>query len=170
MNNRFSNLYEFGKFRLDAAEHLLLRDGKPVQLTPKAFQTLLVLVRHGGRLVEKDELMRQVWADAFVEEANVARNIWALRRALGDDEGEHRYIETVPKLGYRFVAPVRELSDATVDVEVHRHIRAHIVTEEVETGGPEADPIAHRGVADPAQATLITPAGRSRRTLTIGLV
>src|SRR5262252_8243675 len=169
MNNRFSTLYEFGKFRLDAAEHLLLRDGKPIQLTPKAFQTLLVLVRNGGRLVEKDELMRQVWADAFVEEANLARNIWALRRALGDDEDEHRYIETVPKLGYRFIAPVRELSDETVDVSVQRHIRARIVTEETETSDPETVATAATEVACSAQPVRIAT-GRRRQITAIGLV
>jgi Tol biopolymer transport system component/DNA-binding winged helix-turn-helix (wHTH) protein len=168
MNNRLSTLYEFGKFRLDAAEHLLLRDGKAVQLTPKAFQTLLVLVRNGGRLVEKDELMRQVWADAFVEEANLARNIWALRRALGDDEDEHCYIETVPKLGYRFVAPVTELSDEAVDLQVHRHFRAQIVTEELDTSSPEAVSTAPRDVEHAPQP--VTAARYRRRVLAIGSV
>ena len=170
MNNRFSTLYEFGKFRLDAAEHLLLRDGKPIQLTPKAFQTLLVLVRNGGRLVEKDELMRQVWADAFVEEANLARNIWVLRRALGDDEDEHRYIETVPKLGYRFVAPVRELSDEAVDLQVHRHVRAQIVTEELDTSSPEAVSTAPPDVAHALRPLAIAAVGHRRELLAIGSV
>jgi Tol biopolymer transport system component/DNA-binding winged helix-turn-helix (wHTH) protein len=170
MNKQVSHLYEFGKFRLDAAEHLLLRDGKPIQLTPKAFQTLLVLVRQGGRLVEKDELMKQVWGDAFVEEANLARNIWALRRALGDDEGEHRYIETVPKLGYRFVAPIRELSDETVDVRVHRHLRALIVTEELDNTSPEAVPTAPRELAYPAQPAALATARYRRQIVAIGSV
>src|SRR5215467_14863485 len=108
MARQFNHLYEFGEFRLDPAERLLLRDEKPVPLTPKAFETLLVLIGHRGHLVEKDELMKQVWADASVEEANLARNIWTLRKALREGEGRH-YIETVPKLGYRFVAPVTEL-------------------------------------------------------------
>jgi Tol biopolymer transport system component/DNA-binding winged helix-turn-helix (wHTH) protein len=170
MNNRLSNLYEFGRFRLDAAEHQLLRDGKPIQLTPKAFQTLLVLVRNGGRLVEKDELMRQVWADAFVEDANLARNIWALRRALGDDEAAHRYIETVPRLGYRFVAPVRELSDEAVDVKVHRHVRAQIVTEEFDTNSPEAVSTTPPDVAHPAATVGVATGGRGRQILAIGSV
>src|SRR5262249_13809499 len=130
MASRFNHLYEFGEFRLDPAERLLLRDGKPVPLTPKAFETLLALIQRGGRLVEKDELMKQVWSDASVEEANLARNIWTLRKALKDGEGDHRYIETVPKLGYRFVAPVRELPNEPVDVLVQRRVRARIVTEE----------------------------------------
>jgi Tol biopolymer transport system component/DNA-binding winged helix-turn-helix (wHTH) protein len=130
MSKQLNGLYEFGEFRLDAAERLLLHDDKPVPLTPKAFETLLVLIQNSGHLVEKDDLMKQVWADAFVEEANLARNIWALRKALADDEGEHRYIETVPKLGYRFVAPVRELTSDAVDVMVQRRVRARVVIEE----------------------------------------
>jgi Tol biopolymer transport system component/DNA-binding winged helix-turn-helix (wHTH) protein len=129
MSKQFNHLYEFGEFRLDAAERVLRHGEKPVPLTPKAFETLLVLVRRGGHLVEKDELMKQVWADTVVEEANLARNVWTLRKALGDDEREHRYIETVSKLGYRFVAPVTELNEA-IDVLVRRQVRAHIVTEE----------------------------------------
>ena len=108
MAKEFKGLYEFGEFRLDAAERRLLKDGEPVQLTLKVFETLLVLVQRSGRLVEKDELMSEVWSDSFVEEANIARHISILRKALGDGEGNNRYIETVPKLGYRFVAPVRE--------------------------------------------------------------
>src|SRR5262245_31148674 len=100
------NIYEFGPFRLDAAEHLLLRDGEAVPLTPKSFDLLLALVERHGHLLEKDELLKKVWPDTFVEEANLASNISQLRKALGDGENGHRYIETVPKRGYRFVAPM----------------------------------------------------------------
>ena len=130
MSKQPNQLYEFGEFKLDAAERVLQRGNEPVPLTPKAFETLLVLVQRSGHVVEKDELMKQVWADAFVEEANLARNVWTLRKALGDDEREHHYIETVPKLGYRFVAPVRELTNEAVSVLVRRHVKARIVTEE----------------------------------------
>ena len=116
MSRQLNGLYEFGAFRLDAAERILLRHGKPILLTPKAFDMLLALVQNRGHLVEKDHLMKLVWAEAFVEEANLARHIWALRKALREDEGGHGYIETVPKLGYRFVAQVRELSDEAIDV------------------------------------------------------
>jgi len=115
MSKLLNQLYEFGEFQLDVAERLLRHGEKLVPLTPKAFETLLVLVRRAGHLVEKDDLMKQVWADAFVEEANLARNIWTLRKALGDDQGAHHYIETVPKLGYRFVAPVRMLTERDAD-------------------------------------------------------
>src|SRR5882724_687204 len=102
-------LYEFGPFLLDTAERVLLRDCEPVLLTPKAFDILTVLVRHREHLVEKDELMRNVWPDAFVEEANITQHDSTIRKALGEGTDDHRYIETVPRLGYRFVANVREL-------------------------------------------------------------
>ncbi len=130
MSKQLNQLYEFGEFQLDVAERVLKRGERPVSLTPKAFETLLVLVRRSGHLVEKDELMKQVWAEAFVEEANLARNIWTLRKALGDDEKEHRYIETVPRLGYRFVAPVRVVAEDDAEVMFSRRIRAQIITDE----------------------------------------
>jgi DNA-binding winged helix-turn-helix (wHTH) protein/TolB-like protein len=123
--------YEFGEFRLDAEQRLLFRNGRPVTLTPKAFDTLLVLVQHSGRVVNKEELIKAVWADTFVEEANLARNIWTLRKALGDDDTNHRYIETLPKRGYRFVEPVTELPIESADVLIHRRVRARIVSEEL---------------------------------------
>jgi len=104
-------LYEFGKFRCDPREHLLLCDGKPVSLSPKSFDILLALIRSNGRLLTKDELMRQVWPDSFVEEANLTVNISALRKVLGETAEGQQYIETVPKRGYRFVAPVVERRD-----------------------------------------------------------
>lgn len=109
MNVQLRKIYEFGVFRLDTAEHLLLREDKPVALNPKAFEVLLHLIGRRGHLVEKDELMREVWADSFVEEANVARTVWALRKALGENGNEQNYIQTVPKHGYRFVADVVEI-------------------------------------------------------------
>ncbi|MGH9847774.1 MAG: winged helix-turn-helix domain-containing tetratricopeptide repeat protein, partial [Blastocatellia bacterium] len=99
--------YEFGPFRLDAAERLLLRDGEPMLLPPKAFDTLLVLVANCGHILKKDDLMKAVWPETLVEENNLSQYISALRKALGDDPNGHRYIETVSKLGYRFVARVR---------------------------------------------------------------
>ena len=116
-----NGLYEFGDYRLDAAERLLLCGDRPVALTPKAFDTLLVLVRHNGHLVSKDQLMKEVWSDAFVEEINVARNVWTLRKALADDERVHRYIETVPRIGYRFIAPVREVNGSGMGVPPMNH-------------------------------------------------
>src|SRR5687767_2112070 len=104
MSKLESNLYEFGPYRLLPQERLLLRDGEPVALTPKAFETLVVLVERCGRLVGKDELLDEVWAGANVEESNIAQNVFALRRVLGAGTDGRPYIETVPKRGYRFLA------------------------------------------------------------------
>ncbi|MBZ5656957.1 MAG: winged helix-turn-helix domain-containing protein [Acidobacteriia bacterium] len=104
-------LYDFGKFRCDPREHLLLCEGKAVSLSPKSFDILVALIQSNGRLLTKDELMQQVWPDSFVEEANLTVNISALRKVLGETPGGQQYIETVPKRGYRFVAPVTEHRD-----------------------------------------------------------
>jgi DNA-binding winged helix-turn-helix (wHTH) protein/TolB-like protein/tetratricopeptide (TPR) repeat protein len=101
-------LYEFGPFRLDPSERLLLRDGKSVPLTGKTFDVLLVLVRRSGHLLDKSELLRLVWDGAFVEEGNIVVAVSLLRKALGDDGNEHRYIQTVAKRGYRFIGEVTE--------------------------------------------------------------
>jgi len=111
MSLQTKRIYEFGPFRLDAAEHLLLRDGVAVPLTPKSFDLLLALVERHGHLLEKDDLLKKVWPDTFVEEANLASNISQLRKAMGDGENGHRYIETAPKRGYRFVASVKNVVD-----------------------------------------------------------
>ena len=99
-------LFEFGPFQLDVGERLLRRDQQILALTPKAFETLLVLVENHGRLVGKEELMKRLWPESFVEESNLAQQIFTLRKALGDDKNGNHYIETVPKRGYRFRAPV----------------------------------------------------------------
>ena len=104
-------IYDFGPFRLNTAEHLLLRDGEPVRLPPKAFELLLVLVQNQGRLLEKDELLSMVWPDAFVEEANLSYNISLIRKALGRKGSGSSSIETIPKLGYRFLAQVTEVKE-----------------------------------------------------------
>src|ERR1041385_952280 len=102
-------LYDFGRFRCDPGEQLLLCDGKPVPLAPKSFEILLALVRSNGHLVTKDELMRKVWPDSFVEEANLTVNVSALRKVLGETHEGQQFIETVPKRGYRFIAKVAVL-------------------------------------------------------------
>lgn len=103
-------LYSFGPFQLDTGEQVLLRNGRPLPLKPKIFDLLVVLVENSGRVVCKDELMKQVWADSFVEEGNIAVSIFEIRKALGENSSGHRYIETVPRRGYRFVACVTEES------------------------------------------------------------
>ena len=101
--------YEFDLFRIDLDERALLRDGRPIALTPKVFDILLTLVENHGHTVEKRQLMEQVWADAFVEEGNLNRNVSTLRKALGDDSHDPRFIKTVPKRGYRFDHDVRQI-------------------------------------------------------------
>jgi DNA-binding winged helix-turn-helix (wHTH) protein/tetratricopeptide (TPR) repeat protein len=100
------NSFRFGPFRLDVGDRLLSREGEAITLPPKAFETLLILVQNSGRLVTKEDLIRQLWPDTFVEEANLANNISLLRKTLEDDRQGSTYIETVPKSGYRFVAKV----------------------------------------------------------------
>ena len=112
MGNSEKHLYEFGPFRIDTVERLLLCGFEKIPLTPKAADTLLVLVTNAGRVVEKDELIKSVWPDTFVEEGALARNISALRKALGDGAEDFRYIETIPKRGYRFVAPVKDVTES----------------------------------------------------------
>lgn len=101
-----NQFYRFGDFTLDTDQRVLLREGKPVALTPKVFDTLLILVENSGRIVEKDELMRRLWPDTFVEEANITFNIQQLRRILSDNARNPRYIGTVARRGYRFIADV----------------------------------------------------------------
>jgi len=104
-------MYEFGPFRLIPEERQLLRDNQPVPLTPKCFDLLVVLVENTGHLIEKDQLLKRIWPDSFVEEANLSVNMSALRRALGEGPNKHQYVETVPRRGYRFVAGVTERWD-----------------------------------------------------------
>ncbi len=111
--------YLFGPFRLEVAEGRLLREGDVVPLRPKVFDTLVALVERAGRLVEKDDLVAELWPEAVVEEGNLATCVSALRRALGDSRADATYIETVPKRGYRFVAPVRAPSGAGTTAAAH---------------------------------------------------
>ncbi len=103
--------FEFHEFLLDPQEKVLLRDGKPLPITPKAFQLLFVLLEKHGHLVEKDELMKSVWADSFVEEGNITFTIGLLRKLLEDDTKNPRFIETVPRRGYRFIAKVQRVEE-----------------------------------------------------------
>lgn len=108
MSLETNNFYDFDNFRLDLAEKVLLRDGETISLTPKVFETLQVLVENAGHLLEKDELMQRLWQDRFVEESNLTFNIKMLRKALGDNSTHPKFIETVPRRGYRFIADVRK--------------------------------------------------------------
>ncbi len=115
MNNEARHLYEFGPYRLDPGRKLLLRNGEPVALTSKALEILLVLVERSEHLVTKDELMKEVWPNTFVEEANLSQHISMVRKALGETPQDHRYIVTFPGQGYRFAGGVRVVSPNGTD-------------------------------------------------------
>ena len=111
MSNDGNHLYEFGDFSFDAEGKVLRRSGKPVPLTPKTLELLQVLIKNHGRIVEKEELMSELWADSFVEDSNLTFTVRQLRKFLADSAREPTYIETVPRRGYRFIAEVRETTD-----------------------------------------------------------
>jgi DNA-binding winged helix-turn-helix (wHTH) protein len=118
---------EFGPFRVDLAKGVLLRDGTPVAITPKAFETLARLIAEPGQLVTKAELVESVWPDTIVEENNLTQCISALRRALGNGENGNPFIVTVPKRGYRLAAEVRS-ADAAAAPERARGARSETPT------------------------------------------
>src|SRR4030095_6208487 len=103
------DLYRFDVYELDTAEQLLLCEGRPVPLTPKAFAILLMLIERGGHVVSKTDVMKAVWRDTCVEEANLTQNIFTLRRILGEGVNGKKYIETVSRRGYRFVSSVLQV-------------------------------------------------------------
>jgi DNA-binding winged helix-turn-helix (wHTH) protein/TolB-like protein/Tfp pilus assembly protein PilF len=127
-DNRF---YEFGPFSIDAKRRVLLRDGRDVPLSPKAFDTLLVLVRHHGEVLEKGELMEKLWPDSEVEEANLPLHISALRKALGESPNERKYIVTVPGKGYKFAAEVNSTDDVS-EMILARYAKSTLVIEDEE--------------------------------------
>jgi DNA-binding winged helix-turn-helix (wHTH) protein/tetratricopeptide (TPR) repeat protein len=146
--------YEFGDFRIDTAKHLLLRDGVPVALTPKAFDTLLALVEKGGEAVTKDDLLSEIWPDTIVEEGSLARNISVLRKVLDEGRAAHEYIETIPRVGYRFVSRVRKVYDGSA-------VRSVAVLP-FETIGAQGDDYLGVGMAD----ALITKLSNVRQIIT----
>src|ERR1700690_1900830 len=117
MNEAQAHSYEFEDFRVEVGQRLLFRQGNPVRLTPKVFDTLLLLVQRKGEVISKDELMKEVWPDTTVEENNLTQNISTLRRILGENPGENRYIATVPGQGYRFVPAVEVSGVSRLETE-----------------------------------------------------
>ena len=154
--------YEFGGFRIDRDERLLKRGAQIVSLPPKAIELLFVLLESGGRMLSKDELMSTVWADSYVEESNLSQNIFLLRKVLGDGKnGNGKYIETIPRRGYRFVADVTE-GNGDVFVSREQTLTRILVQEEFEIDdGPRATIAAERSPADSLQLAERSDPGRT---------
>lgn len=129
-NQKIKQVFEFGPFRVDPEKELLLRGDETVPLTPKTFQILLVLVRHSREIVTKDDLMKMVWPDTFVEEANLSRNIFLLRKALGETPQDHQYIVTVPGRGYRFAEEVQLVPDRQLSIVAASHAKIQVQIDE----------------------------------------
>ncbi|HET6181704.1 MAG TPA: winged helix-turn-helix domain-containing protein [Candidatus Sulfotelmatobacter sp.] len=134
MGNAVKQLLEFGPFRVDLDQRLLLRQEQPVPLSPKAFDLLLALASRSGQVVLKDDLMKLLWPDTFVEESNLGQHVFQLRKALGDRTQDHSYIVTIPGRGYRFVQQVRIIApeDGTEDIVIQSRSRTHLVIDEDE--------------------------------------
>src|SRR5271170_4693265 len=130
MNTDPKVVYEFGPFRMDPEKQVLLREGQLIAVSPKTFETLLVLVRRGREVVSKEELLKEIWPDSCVEEANLSQHIFKLRKALGDTLEGERYIITLPGRGYRFAVPVRTLTEGGEVLIAQMRSRAQIVIEE----------------------------------------
>jgi Tol biopolymer transport system component/DNA-binding winged helix-turn-helix (wHTH) protein len=135
MHRPTKHFYEFGPFRLETTERVLLREGEFIPMTPKTFDTLLALVESGGRIVDKEELLQRIWPDTFVEEVSLAKKISLLRKTLGEDVSHH-YIETIPRRGYRFVAQVREVSQ-----ELTPQPLANVAAENAAANNGDARPV-----------------------------
>jgi DNA-binding winged helix-turn-helix (wHTH) protein len=154
---RAEEIFQFGEFRVDPQDRTLRRNDAPVTLNRRAFDVLLYLVRHPGRVVTKDELLKHVWPDAFVDENNLTQSISVLRKALEERPGAHSYIATLPGRGYQFIVPVEVIGSPaaitlneppvqptagnTVVVQ-QRTVKTSVVTEEIEQ---EALPAPRRG-------------------------
>ena len=130
MRKPVRHLYEFGSFSLNVAERLLACEGKTIQLAPKVFDTLQVLVENSGHLLEKEVLLEKLWPDTVVEESNLTTYISQLRKALGENGNSQSFIETVPRRGYRFVAEVREIHSDYDEILIHERTDTKIVVEE----------------------------------------
>src|SRR5215813_11628983 len=155
--------YEFGEFRIDRLDRVLMRDGELVPLTPKVFDLLLLLIENHGHVVGKERLMSEVWPDTFVEEGNLTQNISVLRKALG----EKQYIQTIPRRGYRFVGDIRLAAEPHAELIIEEHSRAQIIIDEsgndsvgrVGAKGDRALINRRRGLSTARQKFLLSSAG-----------
>lgn len=169
MRRETPHFYEFGPFRLDPSTPFLLREGRPVALTLKALETLVVLIERGGRVVSRQELIEAVWPDTVVEENNLSVNVSMLRKVLGEGEGGEKYIETVPRRGYRFTAAVRNVPVESVELIYTRQTRSQTLVEESSEEDAQAFTVASDSALDETpkashtQAIVIKPAPSSSR-------
>ena len=162
MSKQARRFYAFGPFRLDPGQRVLLREGQAVPLTPKAAETLLVLVENAGHLVEKDELMRRVWPDAFVEEGNLSKNIYTLRKVLGQQDDVREHIETMSKRGYRFVAHVKEVGRESAEAPAHPQSQMRVreirrLEKATAASVPESGPVALPAASESSLAPQLEP-------------
>lgn len=158
MSKPETHFYEFGAFRLNVFERILLHEGRTVPLPKMAFETLLALVEQNGHVVGKEDLMRRLWPDTFVEENNLTHYISFLRKVLSNGVDGRRIIETVPKRGYRFVADVRELRGEDAEMMFTERVRAHLVIkEEIEETDGEAQTVSDTTTAVAPQETRALP-------------
>jgi len=135
MRGQAKDSYEFGDFRIDSVERVLLRADEPVPLTPKVFDLLLLLVENNGHVIEKEKLMNEIWPGTFVEEGNLTQNISVLRRVLSAGADGHEFIQTIPRRGYRFVGHVHEGLDEHELIIEERSV-ARVIVEEHQTDTP----------------------------------
>jgi len=162
MSSTPNRLYQFGEFTVDVEQRILLRNGTPLSLPPKIFDTFIILVNNRGRIVAKEELMNQLWPDTFVEEANLAVNIQQLRKVLGDNARKPLFIETVARRGYRFIAHVKEGVSETglSNIEeggLEDHLRAN-------NDFLEEEPLHNETTAREFSTATTTPSGLSLRS------
>src|SRR5580693_685847 len=134
-------VYEFGPFRMDPDKQVPLLDSQLIAVTPKGFETLLVLVRRGREVVSKEELLKEIWPDSFVEEANLGQHIFKLRKARGDTVEGERYTVTLPGRGYRFAVPVRTITEGGDVLIAQMRSRAQILIEENAREPVEPQPV-----------------------------
>jgi DNA-binding winged helix-turn-helix (wHTH) protein/tetratricopeptide (TPR) repeat protein len=167
MSNPAAPFYEFGPFRVDVENRLLLRGGEPLSLAPKAVDTLLALVQHGGAVLKKDDLMKMVWPDTVIEEGNLTQNIYLLRKTLGAGADGRNYIETIPRRGYRFVGEVRQSTTAnTTDLILAKPTQIQPFSNEQDAGhevGTDRAVLStspYLAVSAPALRTLHLPLSR----------
>ncbi len=166
MRVKTKHLYEFGGFRIDTSDRLLWRGDEVIALPPKAFDLLLTLVENSGHVLSKDELMRQIWQDSFVEEANLSHHVFTLRKALGEDKNGNRYIETIPRRGYRFVASVTEVrEEPAVFVAERTHSRIIIEEETEDSDTPGIEIVAPKPLPlNEPKLSLLTTASATSQT------